>query len=146
MVETLWKRLESVMGVHPLTVVAVRDALGISYQAAVKLSNGGNFSRDNNLRVAKKYGVNPEWLASGKGPKLASHGTAVPPPAPSAGARPFGALTPDEMAFLEDFRALLDPDREHYRQEIGEKARAMNEHMAKVLKDIQNSKTIKDDE
>lgn len=130
--ETVWQRLESVMGVKPLTVVAVRDMLGVTYQAAVKLKNGGGLSRDNNNKVAKKYGLNPDWLAHGKLPKLALQAP-VPPPAPASDNGPFDAVTVEEQHFLDDFRRLLDSDRERYRAEISEKAAEMRKYMEKLM-------------
>lgn len=122
------------MGVKPLTRVAVRDMLGVSYQAAVKLENGGGLNRDNNNMVAKKYGLNPDWLAHGKLPKMAvPTAPAAPPPAPASPVGPFDIVTPDEMRFLDDFRRLLDSDRERYRNEIAEKASEMREHMEKLM-------------
>lgn len=134
MKETVWQRLESVMGVKPLTRVAVRDLLGVSYQAAVKLENGGGLNRDNNNMVAKKYGLNPEWLANGKLPKMATpQAPGVPPPAPATPAGPFELVTPEEMRLLDDFRRLLDSDRDRYKQEIAEKAAEMRKHMEKIM-------------
>lgn len=132
MSETVWQRLEAVMGVKPLTVVAVRDMLGVSYQAAVKLKNGGGLSRDNNNKVAKKYGLNPDWLAHGKLPKSAVQ-SLPPPPAPASASGPFEAVTLEEQRFLDDFRRLLDSDRERYRSEISEKAAEMRKHMEKLI-------------
>lgn len=133
MVDTVWDRLESVMGVKPLTVVAVRDKLGVTYQAGVKLKKGGGLNLENNNRVAKMYGLNPEWLASGKGPKMAAPPAHTPPSAPAAASGPFNALTPDEERFLDDYRRLLDSDRERYRAEISTKATEMRQHMEKIM-------------
>lgn len=132
MSETVWQRLESVMGVKPLTVVAVRDMLGVTYQAAVKLKNGGGLSRDNNSKVAKKYGLNPDWLAHGKLPKMAT-ALPVPPPAPASPLGPFGLVTPEEQRFLDDFRTLMDSDRERYKAEISDKATELRKHMENLM-------------
>jgi hypothetical protein len=135
MVETVWHRLESIMGTKPLTVVALRDALGFSFQAAEKIRKGGGLGRENLLKVAHKYKVDPTWLATGKGKRTLDVPT--PPPAPAAELGPFDALTAEEIAFLEDFRWLLDSDRERYRSEIAAKAKELREHMGKVLGDLQ---------
>jgi hypothetical protein len=142
MVQSVWHRLEELVAVKPLTVVAVRDLFGFSYQAAVKLHKGGGLGPENLLKVSKKYGVSPEWLATGKGSKTPTSAM-TPPPAPSSGAGPFSALTADEMAFLDDVRWLLDSDRERYRAEIAAKAKELREHMGKVMSTLQPPPTIK---
>lgn len=85
MVETVWQRLEELVAVKPLTVVAVRDLFGFTYQAAAKVHKGGGLGPKNLLKVSKKYGVNAEWLATGKGPKYPGP-SITPPPAPSSDA------------------------------------------------------------
>lgn len=104
MVDTVWHRLESVMGVKPLTVVALRDALGVSYQAAVKVKKGGGLSLENTNKAAKKFGVNPEWLATGKGEKIAYAKSKVPPPAaPAPDFRDNHHLTPEQWEMFQAF-------------------------------------------
>lgn len=56
----------------------------------------------------------------------------APPPSPSDGREPFGALTDDERRFLADFRILLDQDREQCRKHVAEKAEQMREYLAKL--------------
>lgn len=50
----------------------------------------------------------------------------------------FHALTEDEFHFLEDFRQLMDLDKEHYTAEIAAKAQAIREHVAKFIDPIRN--------
>lgn len=49
-------------------------------------------------------------------------------------------MTPDEIAFLEDVRWLLDSDRERYRAEIANKAKEQREHMSKLMSKLQPQK------
>lgn len=140
MVETLWDRLGEVLGQQPLKVTRLKAVLGVSYQAAKKVKEGGGLNRDNVLLICGKYGLNPDWLVSGKGPRNAA--SKIPPPAPPAApSGPFDAITEEERELLDDFRRLLDTDREHYRVEIRAKAFAMREHLEKYLKQIGGHKT-----
>ncbi len=134
MVETVLKRLEAITGRSSLSVVDLRELLGVTYQAAAKVYKGGGIALDTANNVAKKIpGLNPAWLMSGEGDRYLPKA----PPAPSSpGADAFSAPTPEELALLKDFRALLDVDREHYRQEIAAKAGQMNEHWRKLLGDL----------
>ena len=43
--------------------------LKISYQGIKKVRDGGSLGSKNNLKAAKLFKVNPDWLATGKGPK-----------------------------------------------------------------------------
>lgn len=67
-----WERLSSLMG--DKSIGALAKDLGISFQAVAKVRDGGSFGSDNNIKAAKLFGVNPEWLATGKGPKLVGDG------------------------------------------------------------------------
>lgn len=80
MVETVWSRLSAEWDSPPLTVTKLARVLGVSFQGAVKVKNGGGLSRDNNLKLATRLGLSPYWLASGKGPKK--------PPAHGEGSEP----------------------------------------------------------
>lgn len=133
MVETVRDRLKRVFGADH-TVVQLSELLGVSYQAATKVYNGKGISIETAQRVAeKKPGLSPMWLMSGKGEPFAPS----PPPAPSEpNGEAFKAPTPEELAFLNDYRVLLDADREHYRREIAAKAKQMNEHMARLMGNI----------
>lgn len=44
------------------------DVLGVSYQAAMKAITGGTkmLAADNNVKAARHYGIDSEWLATGK--------------------------------------------------------------------------------
>lgn len=56
-----------------VTTSELARAIGISYQAVKKVVDGvsAQFKTDNNIAAAKRLGVNSEWLASGKGERLA---------------------------------------------------------------------------
>lgn len=71
MVNTAWERIESVWGDDPLTMSAVAKALGISFQAARKIRDGGGVKVVHVLDFARARGINPVWVATGEGPKLA---------------------------------------------------------------------------
>ncbi len=60
-----WDRLKSLMG-DGWDAARLAKELGVSYQAVKKVRDGGSFGSINNLKAAKLFGVNPEWLASGK--------------------------------------------------------------------------------
>lgn len=63
-----WDRLESLMG-DGWDATRLAKELKVSYQAIKKVRDGGAFGSTNNFKAAKLFGVNPEWLASGKGDK-----------------------------------------------------------------------------
>ena len=64
-----WDRLKSLMG-DGWDAARLAKELGVSYQAVKKVRDGGSFGSINNLKAAKLFGVNPEWLASGKKKKV----------------------------------------------------------------------------
>lgn len=66
---TYWDRLKPEMDAKKLGIPGLADAMGISFQAVAKVRDGGDFGSKNNLKAAKIFGLEPEWLASGKGPK-----------------------------------------------------------------------------
>lgn len=76
MVGSYWDRLKPALDAHRMSVSALADALGITYQAVKKVRDGGDFGSTNNLRAARLLGLNPEWLATGTGPRT---GTGAPP-------------------------------------------------------------------
>lgn len=51
------------------SISAFAKKLGVSYQAIVKVRDGGELGSKNNLKAAKLLNLDPEWLASGKGQK-----------------------------------------------------------------------------
>lgn len=53
-------------------ITALSKAMSISFQAVAKVRDGGAFGKDNNFKAAKLFGLEPEWLSSGKGPKKAA--------------------------------------------------------------------------
>lgn len=63
-----WSRLESLM-VDDWDATRLAAELKVSYQAVKKVRDGGAFGSVNNFKAANLFGVNPEWLASGKGNK-----------------------------------------------------------------------------
>lgn len=76
MVETEYKdRLDEAMNTPqpPISVAALARALKVSDQAVYKALDGRtkSFSAANNVLAAELCGVNPSWLATGRGHKLA---------------------------------------------------------------------------
>jgi hypothetical protein len=54
----------------------------------------------------------------------------------------FHSLTADEFKFLEDYRQLMDADKEHYADEIAVKAKAIREHIARVIGPFKNGQKV----
>ena len=65
-----WERLKPAMDAKKLDITALAAAMDISFQAVAKVRDGGAFGSTNNLKAAKLLGLNPEWLATGKGAKF----------------------------------------------------------------------------
>lgn len=61
-----------------VSTTQLAKALGISYQAVRKVLLGGQFGTANHSAAAKRLGVNPEWLESGKGQRVAPPSMAEP--------------------------------------------------------------------
>lgn len=64
-----WDRLKPEMDAEGMGIQEVANALGISFQAVVKVRDGGSFGSANNIKAAKLFGVSSDWLATGRGPK-----------------------------------------------------------------------------
>ncbi len=67
-----WDRLKPEMDAKGLSISGLAKALGITFQAVAKVRDGGSFGTDNHLKAARLFGLNPEWLSSGKGAKHVS--------------------------------------------------------------------------
>lgn len=78
MVSSYWSRLKPEMDARGLGIPQLAERLGISFQAVAKVRDGGAFGSANNIKAAKLLGLNPEWLATGKGPVRAGENS---PPA-----------------------------------------------------------------
>lgn len=73
MVDNYWSRLKPEMDAKGLDKSQLASALKVTYQAIDKLDKkGGSLGSKNNILAAKLLGLNPEWLATGKGAKQAS--------------------------------------------------------------------------
>lgn len=46
--------------------------LGVTIQSVAKVRDGGAFGSENNLKAARLFGVDPEWLATGRGRRIPS--------------------------------------------------------------------------
>lgn len=69
-----WDRLKPEMDAKNMSVAQFARAMDISFQAVVKVRDGGAFGSENNIKAAKLFGLSSDWLASGKGPKKVSEG------------------------------------------------------------------------
>lgn len=66
-------RLNDAMKAAGVSTSELARAIGISYQAVKKVREGlsSQFSTDNNIAAARRLGVNSDWLATGKGQRVA---------------------------------------------------------------------------
>ncbi len=87
--------------------------------------------------AARYLGVDPHWLSTGRGQMVPSDAGShiVSEPAPSY-AEPKGAafevLTAEEIAMLQDYRAMMDDDRTELRSEISRRAARIRAHLEKL--------------
>ncbi len=56
---------------HGFTITQLAERLQVSFQAVAKVRDGGAFGSTNNIKAARLLGLNPEWLATGRGPMRA---------------------------------------------------------------------------
>ena len=82
MVATYWDRLKPALDAKKWGIQQFADAIGVSYQAVVKVRDGGSFGSKNNIKAANALGLNPGWLATGEGQKAAAFDTNVRPAPP----------------------------------------------------------------
>lgn len=77
-----WDRLKPEIDSRGWDIAETARQLKVSFQAVAKVRDGGSFGSKNNLKAAKLFGLDAEWLATGKGPRRAtvtiSHGAAEP--------------------------------------------------------------------
>lgn len=66
-----WDRLKPEMDAEGMDITKFAERMGISFQAVAKVRDGGSFGTKNNIKAARLFGLNSDWLASGKGPKKA---------------------------------------------------------------------------
>lgn len=66
-----WDRLKPEMDANGMDITKFAERMGISFQAVAKVRDGGSFGTKNNIKAAMLFGLNSDWLASGKGPKKA---------------------------------------------------------------------------
>lgn len=62
-----WDRLHPLMEAKRVSTQDLATTLGVSFQAVVKVRDGGAFGSKNNIAAAEYFGVSPSWLATGKG-------------------------------------------------------------------------------
>lgn len=68
--EDIAARLAVALQASSMGVQALADEIGVSYQAIKKILNGKSksFSAENVFKAAEVLGVDPYWLATGRGP------------------------------------------------------------------------------
>ena len=76
---TCWDRIKPELDARGWSVQKFADVLGVSYQAVVKIRNGGAFSAINNIKAAAALNISSTWLATGKGPKHIRYESNVEP-------------------------------------------------------------------
>lgn len=64
-------RLQQAMSAAGMSTSELARRMGLSYQAVKKVLNGGSFNTENNSAAAKVLGVHSDWLATGKGERVA---------------------------------------------------------------------------
>lgn len=67
MVANYWDRLKPALDSKGWGIQQFADAIGVSYQAVVKVRDGGSFGSKNNIKAANALGLDPAWLATGDG-------------------------------------------------------------------------------
>lgn len=70
-----WDRLKSLMDEREWDITRLANELKVSYQAITKVRDGGSLGSKNNLKAAKIFKVNPDWLATGVGAKTSPTAT-----------------------------------------------------------------------
>lgn len=72
-----WDRLHPLMEAKGISNQELANALGISFQAIVKVREGGAFGRINNSKAAKFFGVSSDWLSTGYGDSVPRDSIAI---------------------------------------------------------------------
>jgi len=111
-----WDRLKPLMDKNGIGNQEMADALGVSFQAIVKVRDGGSFGRINNSKAAKYFGVDPDWLSTGAGNSqsrsssvIESNGNEITIPQFDAiGAMGNGLVLRDQSGVIESWR--VSPD------------------------------------
>lgn len=122
----------------------VATALGITYQAVKKVMSGTTkmLRADNNVAAARLFGVNSEWLATGRGSRTVAeepakayrrpHTEAPPPPPPGdfSGRAP---PSPSEWSVLDDLRVLPQAERDKLLADVRNRAEVFRAYTREVL-------------
>lgn len=104
---------------------AVAAALNESDQVLTNWAKRG-VSKAGAMKAQAKFGCSALWILDGKQPKQLE---GQRPPEPG---RAFEALTADEIQMLEDFRAMMDDDREELTREMARRAEKIRAHLRKL--------------
>jgi hypothetical protein len=129
MVDTVWKRLQAVWGKDgEFTVAAAARELGVSYQAARKIKLGGGIDHKNAVAYAKPRNVNPDWLETGEGERVATEAAGAPPPNPDHKFSDNRKLTPAEWEMFQAFTIAATKAEKQTIMERYEMVKRMAEH------------------
>lgn len=88
-------------------------------------------SRPGAIKAQAAIGCSATWLLDGSG-QMQPISPAPPPPTGSV----FEALTDDEVEMLNNYRAMMDDDRNELAAEMARRADRIRAHMAKVLPNL----------
>lgn len=117
MVANYWDRLKPALDAKHWSIQQFADAIGVSYQAVVKVRDGGAFGSKNNIKAANALGLNPTWLATGegqKGPAFDSNVHAVAP-----GIRAYPVISKIQAGQVKEITCPYEP-RDGFAVEFGE--------------------------
>lgn len=107
MVATYWDRLKPALDAKNWGIQQFADAIGVSYQAVVKVRDGGAFGSKNNIKAANALGLNPAWLATGDGGKAATFDANVRPTPP--GMRAYPVISKIQAGLVKEIACPYEP-------------------------------------
>ncbi len=120
---TLAGRVKWARKKRELSQAALAKAAGVSQGTIGNVESGERKKPRELVSIARALRVFPAWLDTARGDWDAS----------AAPESIFDALTEDEKELLENFRSLMDEDRDELRAEIEHRAEKIRTHMEKVL-------------
>jgi len=107
MVANYWERLKPALDSRGWGIQQFADAIGVSYQAVVKVRDGGAFGSKNNIKAANILGLNPAWLATGEGARTAGFDNNVK--ASPMGMRPYPVISHVQAGALKEIAVPYGP-------------------------------------
>lgn len=107
MVENCWDRMKPELEARGWGVSQLAKELKITYQAVKKVRDGGSFNSENNLKAAAVLGLNPTWLALGKGPKQAGQNASPKGESTEASVTPIERAASSPYSVVKSLAAML---------------------------------------